>query len=180
MVSSRVLNIEIARRRKSCIMMMYFWRILFLNTILNCTVITTVLKVASYSTTLGKTKVLRFITVARRVLPIMAYTGRLRLNQAEGIWKGRGFTISVIYRGYYTVARRYEFYFRVAKQYFTTERSEWVIYCFCHEKIKFISTSRRVMFFLWYWQKKDIDKVIDFLFANAKVIVTAQIYSTAI
>ena len=24
-----------------------------------------------------------------------------------------------IYRGYYTVARRYEFYFRVAKQYFT-------------------------------------------------------------
>ena len=30
----------------------------------------------------------------------------------------------VIYRGYYTVARRYEFYFRVAKQYFTNERSE--------------------------------------------------------
>ena len=27
-------------------------------------------------------------------------------------------------RGYYTVARRYEFYFRVAKQYFTNERSE--------------------------------------------------------
>ena len=29
-----------------------------------------------------------------------------------------------IYRGYYTVARRYEFYFRVVKQYFTNERSE--------------------------------------------------------
>ena len=29
-----------------------------------------------------------------------------------------------LYRGYYTVARRYEFYFRVAKQYFTNERSE--------------------------------------------------------
>ena len=29
-----------------------------------------------------------------------------------------------IERGYYTVARRYEFYFRVAKQYFTNERSE--------------------------------------------------------
>ena len=29
-----------------------------------------------------------------------------------------------IYRGYYTVARRYELYFRVAKQYFTNERSE--------------------------------------------------------
>ena len=28
-----------------------------------------------------------------------------------------------IYRGYYTVARRYEFYFLVAKQYFTNERS---------------------------------------------------------
>ena len=137
---------------------------IFLNTNLNCTVITTVLKVASYSTTLGKTRVLRFITVARSVLPIMAYMGRLRLNQASGIWKGRGFTISVIYRGYYTVARRYEFYFRVAKQYFTNERSQWVKYCFCHEKIKFISTSRRrVMFFLLYRQKKDIDKVIDFI-----------------
>ena len=52
-------------------------------------------------------------------------------------------------RRYYTVARRYEFYFRVAKQYF------------CHEKIKFISSSRRVMFFLLYRQK-DIDKIIDF------------------
>ena len=29
-----------------------------------------------------------------------------------------------IHRGYYTVARRYEFYFRVAKHYFTNERSE--------------------------------------------------------
>ena len=31
------------------------------------------------------------------------------------------------------MARRYEFYFRVVKQYFTSERSEWVKYCFCHE-----------------------------------------------
>ena len=37
-------------------------------------------------------------------------------------------------RGYYTVARRYEFYFRVAKQSFTNERSEWVKYCFCHKE----------------------------------------------
>ena len=51
------------------------------------------------------------------------------------------------------VARRYEFYFRVAKQYFTNERS--------HEKIKFISSSCRVMFFLLYRQK-DIDNIIDF------------------
>ena len=47
------------------------------------------------------------------------------------------------------MARRYEFYFRVAKQY-----------CFCHEKIKFISSSRRVMFFLLYRQN-DIDKIIE-------------------
>ena len=40
------------------------------------------------------------------------------------------------------MARRYEFYFRVAKQY-------------CHEKIKFISSSRRVMFFLLYRHADD-------------------------
>ena len=57
------------------------------------------------------------------------------------------------------MARRYEFYFRVAKQYFTNERSE-LKYCFCHEKIKFFSLSRRVMFFLLYRQK-DIDKIIE-------------------
>ena len=62
-----------------------------------------------------------------------------------------------LHRGYYTVARRYEFYFRVAKQYFTNERSEWVKYCFCHKKIKFISSSRRVpvMFFLLYRHADD-------------------------
>ena len=32
--------------------------------------------------------------------------------------------MEILHRGYYTVARRYEFYFRVAKQYFTNERSE--------------------------------------------------------
>ena len=64
------------------------------------------------------------------------------------------------HRGYYTVARRYEFYFRVPKQYFTNERSEWVKYCFCHEKIKFISSSRRVMFFLLYRQNH-IDNIIE-------------------
>ena len=58
------------------------------------------------------------------------------------------------------MARRYEFYFRVAKQYFMNERSEWVKYCFCHEKIKFISSSLRVMFFLLYRQK-DINKIIE-------------------
>ena len=59
----------------------------------------------------------------------------------------------LIHGGYYTVVRRYEFYF-------SNERSEWVKYCFCHKKIKFISSSRRVMFSLWY-REKDIDKIID-------------------
>ena len=46
-----------------------------------------------------------------------------------------------VHRGYYTVTRRYEFYVRVAEwqeQYLT---SELVRYCFCHENIKFISSS---------------------------------------
>ena len=63
------------------------------------------------------------------------------------------------------MARRYEFYFRVAKQYFMNERSEWVKYCFCHLKIKFISSSRRVMFFLLYRQN-DIDKIIEGNYQN--------------
>ena len=63
------------------------------------------------------------------------------------------------------MARRYEFYFRLAKLYFTNERSELVKYCFCHEKIKFISSSRRVMFFLLYRQE-DIDKIIEGNYRN--------------
>ena len=65
-----------------------------------------------------------------------------------------------LHRGYYTVAQRSEILFSSGKQYFTNERSEWVKYCFCHLKIKFISSSHRVMFFLLYRQK-DIDKVIE-------------------
>ena len=57
-------------------------------------------------------------------------------------------------RGYYTVARRYEFYFRVAKQYFTHSLRSFVKYCFYHEKIKFISSSLRVMFFFITIDKK--------------------------
>ena len=58
------------------------------------------------------------------------------------------------------MAGRYEFYLRVAKQYFMNERSSFIKYCFCLEKIKFISSNRRVMFFLLYRQK-DIDKIIE-------------------
>ena len=68
-------------------------------------------------------------------------------NRSMGRYRG------VVCGGYYTMARRCEFYFRVAKQYFTNERCEWVKYCFCHSKIKFISSSRRAMFFLLYRQK---------------------------
>ena len=60
------------------------------------------------------------------------------------------------------ITRRLEdmnFIFSWQKQY-TNELRSFVKYCFCHEKIKFISSSRRVMFFLLYRQK-DIDKVIE-------------------
>ena len=42
------------------------------------------------------------------------------------------------------------FMFEWQEQYLTSERSERVRYCSCHEKIKFISLSQRVMFFLLY------------------------------
>ena len=38
--------------------------------------------------------------------------------------------------------------FEGQEQYLMSERSEQVRYCSCHESIKFISLSRRVMFFL--------------------------------
>ena len=59
------------------------------------------------------------------------------------------------------MARRYEFYFRVAKTIFYSLAALVRKILFCHSKIKFISSSRRVMFFLLYRQK-DIDKIIDF------------------
>ena len=40
------------------------------------------------------------------------------------------------------------FMFEWQEQYLTSERSERVSYCSCHENIKFISSSKRVMFFL--------------------------------
>ena len=70
-----------------------------------------------------------------------------------------------IHRGYYTVAWRYEFYFSSAKQYFTDKRSEWVKYRFCTEKIKFISSTHCIMFFL-LCRQKDIDKIIEGNYRN--------------
>ena len=99
------------------------------------------------------------------VLTQKAYTGRLCLKrylfQASGIRKDR--ESNQLKSNHWFIVRFavgrlnfripyklwYEFYFRVAKQY-----------CFCHEKIKFISSSRRVMFFLLYRQK-DIDKITE-------------------
>ena len=48
------------------------------------------------------------------------------------------------------VARRYEFMFEWQEQYLASEHSERVRYCSCHENVKFISSSQRVMFFLLY------------------------------
>ena len=54
------------------------------------------------------------------------------------------------------------FIFESAKQSFTHSLCS---YCFCHEKIKFISSSRCVMFFLLYRQK-DIEKIIEGNYRN--------------
>ena len=45
------------------------------------------------------------------------------------------------------------FMFEWQTQYLTSERSERVRYCVCHENTKFISSSQRVMFFLLYGDK---------------------------
>ena len=52
---------------------------------------------------------------------------------------------NVIYREYYTVVGRYEVYLRLVKIFH--------VKYFQHEKINFISSSQRVMFFLLYTQK---------------------------
>ena len=57
----------------------------------------------------------------------------------------RGFTV---FRGYYTVVRRYEVYLRLYwKKYFASECSERVK-SFFQEKINFICSNQRVIFFL--------------------------------
>ena len=57
------------------------------------------------------------------------------------------------------VAQRYEFYFSSGKTIFYKRE------LFRHEKIKFISSSRRVMFFSLYRQN-DIDKIIEGNYQN--------------
>ena len=59
-----------------------------------------------------------------------------------------------IYRGYYTVARRYEFYVRVARTISQEWASERVRYCSCHENIKLakihiFEPTCNVLFIIW-------------------------------
>ena len=49
-------------------------------------------------------------------------------------------------------------------QYLTSERSELVRYCVCHENIKFISSSQRVLFFLLYGDK--ISEIAHFILSK--------------
>ena len=63
------------------------------------------------------------------------------------------------------MARRYEFYFLVAKTLFYSLAALVRKILFCHSKIKFISSSRRVMFFLLYRQNY-IDKIIEGNYQN--------------
>ena len=51
-----------------------------------------------------------------------------------------------------------DFMFEWQEQYLTSERSERVRYCSCHENIKSISLSCRVLFFLLY---VDVLNVVD-------------------
>ena len=62
------------------------------------------------------------------------------------------------------------FMFEWQEQYLTSEQSEQGRYCSCHENIKFISSSQRVMFFLLYGEtnstkakggNRDVTKVPD-------------------
>ena len=54
------------------------------------------------------------------------------------------------------------FMFSWQTQYLTSERSSLVRYCVCHENIKFIPSSQRVMFFLLYGDK--ISEIAHFYF----------------
>ena len=58
--------------------------------------------------------------VTRRLIRLQGVTTRGYYNGLQGV----AVCCKGLDRGYYRVARRYEFYFRIAKQYFTNERSE--------------------------------------------------------
>ena len=68
---------------------------------------------------LYKTVMQHFLAVYHRICISLVYGTHSNSVNTKSIKATRR-----IYRGYYTVAQRYKFYFRVAKQYFTNERSE--------------------------------------------------------
>ena len=64
-----------------------------------------------------------------------------------------------------------KFIFEWRKQYFTNERSKRVKYCFYHEKINFISSSHRVMFFLLYSCKQQQHSRESTQFQNTNIFI---------
>ena len=76
-------------------------------------------------------------------------TGSKQLNNGSELKKS--WAVAIIFIE--DITRWWEdmnFRFEWQEQYLTSERSEWVRYCSCHENIKFISSSQGVMFFLLY------------------------------
>ena len=63
-------------------------------------------------------RILSFATKASRIISLITQKVKVKLFYHNDCLDCK------IHRGYHTVARRYEFYFRVAKQYFTNERSQ--------------------------------------------------------
>ena len=87
----------------------------------------------------------------RRSLTVIRYVGRIFFFQWRVRKEARPFIEKVVYIEDITRWREdMNFMFEWQEQYLTSERSERVRYCFCHENIKFISSSQRVMFFLLY------------------------------
>ena len=80
---------------------------------------------------------------------IYFWTGQMR---ASTYWLLKFFFLflSIIYRWYYTVARRYGFYLRVVKIIFNEWAKRMSIVFTIHERIKFISSSHHVILFLLY------------------------------
>ena len=71
---------------------------------------------------------------------------------ARNTTEGKQRFFSVIQRGYYTAARRYEFYFRVLKTIFYERVQRVSKILFLTQENNFISSSHCVIFFLLYRQ----------------------------
>ena len=76
-----------------------------------------------------------------------------------------------IYRGYYTAARRYDFYLRVVKTIFYVRAQRVSKILFLTREDKVISSSHRVMFCLLYSPKQ---KIVKFHAQKQIVFITAM------